>query len=170
MKFFIIFPSIILVLIASCKENKDKKSAEMNKTNNVQDTLKSLPEITKEIPKGFIREYAADSLEIYDSKSENINGCKKVVEWKAYNKNFELQEEWEKKYRTDSTQTCDFSAYIVYKKKYKKDKLEMESIYFAGSDQSEDEPCGTWKYYDEKGNVIKAVKYEKCDISRFGKN
>ncbi len=87
-----------------------------------------------------------------------------------YDKHLVLKEEWKKNYKVDSSQTCDFSAYIIYKKKYKNGEIEIESQCVAGSEESEEEPCGTWKYYDNKGKVIKTVKYENCDISKFGKN
>lgn len=132
-----------------------------------QDTL---PNTTKAMLNGFVREYSADSSEIYDSKFEDINGCKKVVEWKMYNKNYELLEEWEKKYKIDSTQTCDFSAYIIYKKSYKNGKIKLISDFMAGSEESEEEPCGSWEYYDNQGKIIKTIKYKNCDITKFGRN
>ena len=64
------------------------KTSSSENNSGDQDTL---PEISKPMANGFVREYSADSSEIYDSKYENINGCKKVVEWKSYDKNLKLK-------------------------------------------------------------------------------
>jgi hypothetical protein len=142
----------------------------INKTSlnegNLQDTL---PNITKAMPNGFIREFSVDSSEIYDTKFENINGCKKGVDWKMYDKNWKLKSEWTKKYNIDSTQTCDFSAYTIVKKEYKNEKIFKIEVYFASSDESKEEPCGIWKYYDLNGNITKTIRYGKCDITNFRK-
>lgn len=128
-----------------------------------------LQDTTSVNSKRFIREYATDSLEIYDSKYENINGCQKIVESKTYDKHYNLKSEWIKKYRIDNTQTCDFSAYTIIKKKYKNGKISQIEEYFAGSDESEEEPCGVWEYYTNN-NQIKTKKFIKCDLTKFGRN
>jgi len=148
----------------SCYGNdiyNEKKSTSVQ--NNISDN-DSLPTILKPMEDGFIREYSADRTEIFDSKFEDINGCKKVVEWKSYDKNLKLKSEWTKKYKIDNTQTCDFSAYTLLKKEYKNGKLIAIKEYFAGSDQSEEEPCGTWKHYDSNGKLIKTEKLGKCGL------
>lgn len=134
---------------------KNIRSNEIKSNNN--DTLATAP---KPMANGFVREYSADRSEIYYSKYDNINGCRKVVEWKSYDKDLKIKSEWEKKFRVDNTQTCDFSAYIVLKKEYKNEKLISIKEYSALSEASEEEPYGTWKYYDSKGNLIKAEKFE----------
>ena len=113
----------------------------------------------KPMSNGFVREYSADSSEIYDSKYEDINGCRKVVEWKSYNKYLKLKSEWIKQFKVDSTQTCDFSAYTILKKKYKNEKLISIKEYSALSEASEEEPSGTWKYYDSNEKLIKTEKF-----------
>jgi len=113
----------------------------------------------KTMTNGFVREYSADSSEIYDSKYEDINGCRKVVEWKSYNKYLKLKSEWIKQFKVDSTQTCDFSAYTILKKDYKNEKLISIKEYSALSEASAEEPSGTWKYYDSKGKLIKTEKF-----------
>jgi len=133
----------------------DKTSLSENNSGD-QDTL---PKISKPMANGFVREYSADSSEIYDSKYENINGCKKVIEWKSYDKNLKVKSEWIKKYKIDSTQTCDFSAYTVVKKEYQNEKLIAIEEYFALSEASEEEPCGIWKYYDSNGKLIKTENF-----------
>lgn len=123
---------------------------------NKNDTLAISP---KPMANGFVREYSADSSEIYDSKYEDINGCRKVVEWKSYDKNLRIKSEWIKKFKVDSTQTCDFSAYTTLKKEYKNEKLISVKEYSALSEASEEEPSGTWKYYNSKGKLIKTENF-----------
>lgn len=144
-------------------ENTNSSEKKLNKN----DTLATAP---KPFANGFVREYSADSSEIYDSKFEDINGCRKVVEWKSYDKNLKLKSEWIRKFKIDSTQTCDFSAYNVLKKEYQNEKLISIKEYFAGSEQSEEEPCGTWKHYDSNGKLMKTENFGKCDLFGFGEN
>jgi len=116
-----------------------------------------------------VREYALDNSLKYESKMKIVNGCQKTIAWKSYH-NKQLQTEWNKEYATDSNQTCDFSAYILYQNDYENGKLKLKSEYYAGSDQSEEVPCGSWIYYDSKGKITKTENRGKCDISKFGRN
>lgn len=133
-------------------KNIDSNEKKLN--NN--DTLATSP---KPMSNGFVREYSADSSEIYDSKYEDINGCRKVVEWKSYDKDLKIKSEWIKKFKVDRAQTCDFSAYTILKKEYKNEKLISIKEYSALSEASEEEPSGIWKYYDSNGKLIKTEKF-----------
>lgn len=143
----------------SCHGNDIYAIENIDSNEKKLDENDTLATVAKPMANGFVREYSADSLEIYDSKYEDINGCRKVVEWKSYDKDLKIKSEWIKKFKVDSTQTCDFSAYTILKKEYKNEKLISIKEYFALSEASEEEPSGTWKYYDSNGKLIKTEKF-----------
>jgi len=115
--------------------------------------------------------YSKDKKELYKVNVENVNGCKKATSRKCYDaKTREIKWEWNKRFSTDANQTCDFSAYVITRKKYKKGKLSELTQHFAGSEQSTEEPCGNWKYYTPNGKLLASKNYGKCDINKFRKN
>lgn len=114
--------------------------------------------------------FSKDKTEFYITKTENINGCRKEVSWRCYNsKTKEIKREWIRDFATDSNQTCDFSAYIITKKEYRKGELFVVKQYFAGSEQSDEEPCGIWKFYNKEGELFDPKKYGECDVFKFSK-
>ncbi|NRS90371.1 glucan phosphoethanolaminetransferase (alkaline phosphatase superfamily) [Flavobacterium sp. 7E] len=114
--------------------------------------------------------YSKDKTEFYITKTENINGCRKEVSWRCYNsKTKEIKRESIRDFATDSNQTCDFSAYIVTKKEYREGKLFEVKQYFAGSEQSDEEACGIWKFYNNEGELFDSKKYGECDVLKFSK-
>lgn len=98
-----------------------------------------------------------------------INGCKRLVNYKSSVSIKNNWTEWKKAYTKKGQQTCDFSAYIRYRKKFENGKLRQETQYSSGCDECEEKPCGVWNYYNETGEIIKTIDYGKCDLSAFEK-
>ena len=117
--------------------------AQMNckKTENSAKKLKTDKVLTGQNLVTFERNFSNDSTEIIETSFENISGCRKAISEKLYDKNNQLKSEWHRKYKTDSTQTCDFSAYTINKRIFKNGIINKEEQYFVLSEQSDEEPC-----------------------------
>ncbi len=103
------------------------------------------------------------------SNYELINGCKKEVSNKSFQNNGNDWTEWKKEYTKKGKQTCDFSAYIIYKKKFVNGNLKEETQYTSGCDECDEKPCGNWNYYDDNGTKIKTITHGECALTEFEK-
>ena len=139
--------------------------AQMNckKTENSEKKLKTDQVLTGENLVTFERKVSNDSTEIIETSFEDINGCRKAISEKLYDKNHQLKSEWHRKFKTDNTQTCDFCAYTINKRIFKNGIINKEEQYFALSEQSEEEPCGQWKFYSEHGKFLTSKTYFPCE-------
>ena len=139
--------------------------AQMNckKTENSAKKLKTDKVLTGQNLVTFERNFSNDSTEIIETSFENISGCRKAISEKLYDKNNQLKSEWHRKYKTDSTQTCDFSAYTINKRIFKNGIINKEEQYFVLSEQSDEEPCGRWKFYSEHGKFLTSKNYIPCE-------
>lgn len=104
-----------------------------------------------------------------ESKYEMVNGCKKEVSCRLFDKYGKDSLEWVKSYRIDDQQTCDFSSYTIVKKKYIQGKLAEQTRFISGCDECDEQPCGKWKYFDEKGKNIRSEDHGECDPEQFDK-
>ena len=104
-----------------------------------------------------------------ESKFEIINGCKKQISEKLFDRNGKDSLEWIKSYNKSSKETCDFTAYIIKNKKFINGNLIEKTQFISGCDECEEKPCGIWIYYDKNGTKFKERDFGECSLEKLDK-